>query len=428
MTLSGPISGAAVTDPQVTYSWSGGYTGGSVTYDLQVSQSIDVSTSPLIDKTGLGNSYTPSDFPLQNDETIYYWRVRAVDGAFTGDWTTPESFSLDTRVALIGPSGTILTTQPTIDWQDSIISNAAYAVQVASNIDFTNIVESATSVGISTHTVAATLPNNTTYYYRVAVIDANATQWDWSSTGSFYLQMPVVTYNGNGNTGGTVPVDSNAYYEVGATVTVLGNTESLVKLQDGIQALFTGWDTNSDGSGMAYTASDVFSIGSNSVTLYAQWSLLGATGPAGGYIFYDAGSVQAWGRYLEAAPADLSASQVWIEGGATQETLNGNTSTAIGTGQANTDAIVAQIGHTGSAAKLCLDYNYGGYDDWFLPSRAELNLVYQNKDVVGGFAAAVYWSSSEHPAINAWRQNFNLGDQGNANKYNGCRVRSVRAF
>jgi hypothetical protein len=240
--------------------------------------------------------------------------------------------------------------------------------------------------------------------------------------------MPVVTYNGNGNTGGTVPVDSNAYYEVGATVTVLGNTESLVKLQDGIQALFTGWDTNSDGSGMAYTASDVFSIGSNSVTLYAQWSLLGATGPAGGYIFYDAGSVQAWGRYLEAAPADLSASQVWMAGGATQETLNGNTSTAIGTGQANTDAIVAQIGHTGSAAKLCLDYNYGGYDDWFLPSREELNLVYQNKDVVGSFAAAYYWSSSEHSSYAAWLQDFNYGYQYLNYKNYEYRVRSVRAF
>jgi hypothetical protein len=72
-------------------------------------------------------------------------------------------------------------------------------------------------------------------------------------------------------------------------------------------------------------------------------------GPAGGLIFWKNGD-----DYLEAAPSDQSVSQSWSNiiniaiGVAAQ-------GTAIGTGQANTTAIIGQMGHTGSAAKLCDD-------------------------------------------------------------------------
>jgi uncharacterized protein (TIGR02145 family) len=77
-------------------------------------------------------------------------------------------------------------------------------------------------------------------------------------------------------------------------------------------------------------------------------------GPAGGLIFWKSGN-----DYLEAAPSDQSASQIWsnIDGVAI-----GTTSTAIGTGQANTTAIIGQASHTDSAAKLCDDLSvaFGG--------------------------------------------------------------------
>lgn len=74
------------------------------------------------------------------------------------------------------------------------------------------------------------------------------------------------------------------------------------------------------------------------------------TGPAGGLICYIDGTT-----YYEAAPSDQSESQVWsnITNVEIGETAQG---TAIGTGQANTDAIIAQEGHIDSAAKLCDDY------------------------------------------------------------------------
>ena len=243
-------------------------------------------------------------------------------------------------------------------------------------------------------------------------------------------QFVIVAYDGNGSTGGSVPAGSTAY-EVGATVSVMG-IGSLEKLQDGISARFLGWNTSADGSETDHAANATFETATADIILYAQWAetVIGGTGPAGGFVFYDAGSVQSWGRYLEAAPVDQSAGHVWIEGGSTQSTLNGNTSTGIGTGQTNSDAIVAQTGHTGSAAKLCLDYSHSGYDDWFLPSKDELDLMYENlkREEIGSFAAAYYWPSSEYSSNFARLQSFSNGGQYANYKSDDCRVRSVRAF
>ena len=75
-----------------------------------------------------------------------------------------------------------------------------------------------------------------------------------------------VTYDGNGNTDGTVPTDGTAYSS-GDEVTVLDNTGSLVKTGYN----FGGWNTQSDGQGSNYTAGSKFSITANT-TLYAKWT------------------------------------------------------------------------------------------------------------------------------------------------------------
>ncbi len=70
----------------------------------------------------------------------------------------------------------------------------------------------------------------------------------------------------------------------------------------------------------------------------------------------------------------------------------------IGNGEDNTLAIISQIGHTISAAKVCSDLSLEGYDDWFLPSRDELIEVFEEvseeADIHGG-----YWSSSEYDLL-----------------------------
>ena len=76
----------------------------------------------------------------------------------------------------------------------------------------------------------------------------------------------AVTYNANGATGGTVPVDSNSY-QSGVTATVLGNSGILV---NGVLT-FSGWNTLANGTGTTYSAQSALVLGTTSVTLYAIW-------------------------------------------------------------------------------------------------------------------------------------------------------------
>jgi hypothetical protein len=150
--------------------------------------------------------------------------------------------------------------------------------------------------------------------------------------------------------------------------------------------------------------------------------IIGDTGPAGGKVFYLTDATGLHG--LEAAPADQSGGILW---GCYGTTVAG-TSMAIGTGKANTTAINAQCG-TGTAASIAANYSLNGISDWYLPSRDELNLLYTQKDVVGGFASSPYWSSTAFDEIYSWDHYFDTGYQGYDDKDGTrVRVRAVRAF
>ena len=201
---------------------------------------------------------------------------------------------------------------------------------------------------------------------------------------------------------------------------------------------FDGWWTGVNGTGTQVLSTTVVPITSDQ-TLYAKWSILiGSLGPAGGYIFYDKGLCSDGWRYLEAAPESAEWSdKVWGGSGISV----GGTGTAIGTGKSNTQRIVSSFGNAEPyerkvdyAAKLCTDLVVSkdgvAYDDWFLPSRDELDQMYQNlkKNNIGGFSGIFYWSSSEYGDYLAWYQYFVYGSQDYSNRYFEYRVRSVRAF
>jgi len=132
---------------------------------------------------------------------------------------------------------------------------------------------------------------------------------------------------------------------------------------------------------------------------------------------------------LIAATADQSTGIQWYNGSYME---TGATDTAIGTGQDNTTSIVTAQGAGSYAAQLCNDLTEGGYTDWFLPSKDELNKLFLNRLAIGAFVAPYsYWSSSEysvHPRTFAWRQSFNMGLQYTGGKQETLRVRAVRAF
>ena len=159
----------------------------------------------------------------------------------------------------------------------------------------------------------------------------------------------------------------------------------------------------------------------------------------GGIVFYllqegDAGYVAGETHGLIAATEDNSTGIQWYNGA---NTTTGATGTALGTGLANTNAIIASQGGTAGsyayAAGICADYSVteGGvtYDDWFLPSKDELNILYLNKDKIGGLKSSFYWSSTEYDDTRARELYFLSGSWSSTGKYaSDIRVRAVRTF
>jgi len=145
---------------------------------------------------------------------------------------------------------------------------------------------------------------------------------------------------------------------------------------------------------------------------------------AGGIVFY----VNSTGQHgLVCAPSDQG-SALW---GCSGTNISG-TSTDFGTGMANTLAIVNGCSQRPIAASVCNDLVLNGYDDWYLPSRDELSLMYQNLRAqnLGNFSNTWYWSSSQFGLFSAWLVVFGNGvvDNNGDKNYNYFQVRAVRAF
>ncbi len=225
---------------------------------------------------------------------------------------------------------------------------------------------------------------------------------------------------------------------------------------------------------------------------------VGETGPAGGIIFFDQGNYTGGWRFLEAAPADLRvvndvptvdssangyataeryyAFGYYISSDGKQLFSNGKTTnagteitqTGAGQGKRNTQLLVAVMGEetykvydsynpanskktTCYAARLCDILEYGGYDDWFLPSYSEAKKMYDNLkslELLGSFHCTVladgendtgsyggnrdwYWTSSEL-STDTGKAYFIPFSTGNPlcsdNRSYGCRIRPVRSF
>jgi hypothetical protein len=139
---------------------------------------------------------------------------------------------------------------------------------------------------------------------------------------------------------------------------------------------------------------------------------IGDTGPGGGVIYYDAGSLQWWGRFLEVNPTPIEANASW-SGTANFLSVYGPTTTqaeqrrsmSIGMGATNTKAMRS------SGSPLVLKH-FSSTEDWFLPSKDELDALYNSLiyDTLTRPAVPV-WSSSESETGFGWYQLFQDGTQ-----------------
>jgi len=158
------------------------------------------------------------------------------------------------------------------------------------------------------------------------------------------------------------------------------------------------------------------------------------TGPGGGFVFYDAGSRQPWGQYLEAAPArwfdgEYDPAVKWCASNQPGYDVTLRTGEGIGSGAANTKVIVENCG-TNNAAGVAAAYQGGGKTDWFLPSLDEMQKVYDRRGEIGSMSDSGYWSSSQNSGRTSWAMYFNLQDGSRATdgKSDGGHVRPIRAF
>ena len=106
-----------------------------------------------------------------------------------------------------------------------------------------------------------------------AVVGGPGDNFNLGAAWVFVTPVPYsVTYDGNGNTGGTAPLDAGSPYIPGTTVTVLG-AGTLTKTG----STFADWNTAANGTGTYYSPGETFAMPFANVTLFAQWAVVGAT-------------------------------------------------------------------------------------------------------------------------------------------------------
>ncbi len=189
------------------------------------------------------------------------------------------------------------------------------------------------------------------------------------------------------------------------------------------------WANNGSG-GWTCTRSITWARSATSARSYA----VGDIGPGGGLVFLISG-----GKTYEMAPNTWSGSSSddtplleWCNN--TSLDVRGADGTAVGDGSANTALMIAVGACTSGAANEATAYSEGGFTDWFLPSRDELNAMYTYSQVSGfdtvtyGIASGNYWSSSQSSTNFAWYQDLGSGYQSTVAKSDPLRVRPIRAF
>ena len=336
------------------------------------------------------------------------------------------------------------------------------------------------SDGTST-TASATvtgLTNCTIYYFKVAAVNSAGTNaYSVVSSGVTTLSTRTLTidsasYLSSYRMAVAPPTITSTASAGTGTKTYSSSTTSVctVNSSSGLVA-FVSVGTCTIGASIAADSSYITATAS--AVSFSGVYQVGDTGPSGGVLFYvqaSGGTFTSTGsacgstcKYLEAAPigwivASTPAGQTNCITAGTSTVdprcaWSGNTSeaigataqgTAIGTGHANTTAIIAQNSTAGKAATVSRAYQGGGKTDWFLPSQLELNqlcryawnLTVNNAletctGVTGtirtGFSLIDYWSSSEYDASLTRYHYFTSGGQANYAKSLVLYVRPVRA-
>ena len=399
-----------------------------------------------------GNTVTPTQSPVTGTSdvpvsvtlaglqsaTTYYFRIKAqnaVNVVYSSDmsFTTENSALQLTTNSISSITGTTAKSGGNITHDgDSPVTARGVCWNTTGNPTTANsLTNDGSGTGAFTSNISG-LSLGTTYYVRAYATNAVGTTYGNERSFTTLALPTVTTSNASDIKGNSAKAGGAVTNNGGSAITAQGlcwstspNPTTANSKTTSFTDLISSLSPNTTYYVRAYATNAIGTGYGNQISFNSGY-IIGAS-HAGGLVFYNDGS----GHGLVCAESDQSAGAEW----GCYSTAIGGTSTAINTGEANTNAIVAGCKADGIAAKICYDLVLNSYSDWYLPSKDELYLMYANLHTQGkgGFTGDGYWSSSEYehsvivPGF-AYYVRFYNGSSGPTKRSNQNHVRAVRSF
>jgi len=426
VTVSGAVDTSTIGSYTITYTATDA--SGNVGTATRTVNVVDT-TAPVItvtsgtDTVEQGSTWTDAGATADGDETVSV--SGAVDTSTIGSYTI--TYTAEDAYGNVGTATRTVTVNP--DTTAPVITVTSGTDTVEQGSTWTDA--GATADGDETVSVSGTVDTSTIGSYTITYTATDASGNVGTATRTVTVNpdttAPVITVTSGTDTveQGSTWTDAGATADGDETVTVSGTVDTSTI------GSYTITYTATDASGNVGTADRTVNVFSIAVGDFYQ----------GGVVFHlfedgETGYVSGETHGLIAAVQDQSSFIRWYNGSyVTTRALR----TALGTGATNTTTIISVQGatETSYAAGLARAYTGGGYTDWFLPSKDELNKMYLNRATINTTAASnsgsdfgnsFYWSSTEYDDLNAWMRNLFNGDQSPSRKKFAKPVRAVRAF
>lgn len=411
-----------------------------------------ITNSKTIDGAGSG-TFTSSLTGLVAN-TTYYVRAYATNsiGTAYGSAISVRTLSatLPTGITTSGVSvgNTIATSNSSVS-NDGGSSITSRGVCWSDTTTSPTTLNSRTVDGSGTGSFSSSLTNltpGTTYYLRAYAINSVGTSYGTVFTfNTVALTVPsgITTSSASSITQTTASSGGSISNGGGATITAKGvcwsNTTSSPTIFNSstnngsgtvdFSSSLTGLTANTTYYVRAYATNSVgTSYGAAiSFTTLAPTPVVGQSYQGGivAYIFQsgDSGYIAGETHGLIATTSNQTTGSQW---GCSGTSIS--TSLTFGTGQTNTTSIVNGCTTSSIAARICNDLVSGGYSDWYLPSYYDLEKLYINRTLIGGFSNTNYWSSSQSGTTTAYSLNFSTGAGVNTSKTSAIYVRAIRKF